>query len=118
MIYSLAFLGRNSLIAIFSPAGTPVFDLAREGFLLFSISFLFAGFNMFTSALFTAFSNGKISAVISFARTFLFILVALLLLPLLLEVKGIWLAVPFAELVSLFFAFFFIQRYKRTYHYL
>lgn len=118
LIYSLAFLGRDSLIVIFSPAGTPVFDLAREGFLLFSISFLFAGFNMFTSALFTAFSNGKISATISFARTFLFILVALLLLPLLFEVKGIWLAVPFAELVSLFLAFFFIQRYKRTYHYL
>ena len=55
------------------------------------------GFNIFASALFTALSNGKISAILSFLRTFCFITIGLLALPLILRENGVWLAVPIAE---------------------
>lgn len=56
--------------------------------------------NIFSSARFTALSNGKVSAIISFLRTFVLLVAFLLLLPLLWGVNGIWLAIPLAELVG------------------
>ena len=68
--------------------------------MIFVWNFLFSGFNIFASALFSALSNGIISALISFLRTFVFIIGAILLLPILLDVDGIWLAIPVAELFA------------------
>ena len=73
-------------------------------------AFLFAGVNIFSSALFTALSDGRTSAIISFARTFGFLLLGLLLLPRLLEVDGVWLAVPLAELLSCLLSVWFLRR--------
>ena len=65
------------------------------------MSFLFMGVSIFASSLFTAFSNGVVSAVISFARTLVFLVGMLLTLPALLGEIGIWLAVPAAETLGL-----------------
>lgn len=107
----------TSIVGIFAKAGTNVYEIALNGFGLFSLSYLFIGINIFASALFTALSNGKISAIISFARTFLFILVAILVLPQLMGVDGIWLAIPFAELMALIVSIFFMIRLKSVYNY-
>ena len=42
------------IVGVFSPAGTQVHALALEGFHFFAPTFLFAGVNIFASALFTA----------------------------------------------------------------
>ena len=68
--------------------------------MVFVWNFLFSGFNIFASALFSALSNGKISALISFLRTFVFIIGAILLLPILWGGDGIWLAIPVAEFLA------------------
>lgn len=88
------------IVGVFSPKGTQVYDLALYGFRLFIPTFLFSGVNIFASALFTALGDGTRSAVISFARTFGFLMAGLLLLPRLLGVPGVWLAVPVAEALS------------------
>ncbi|MCC0650978.1 MULTISPECIES: hypothetical protein [unclassified Clostridioides] len=72
----------------------------------------------FTSSMFTALSNGKISAILSFLRTFGFITIGLLTLPNILNIDGIWLAVPIAELLTLFLTVSFIYRYKNKYNYI
>ncbi|MCC0696340.1 hypothetical protein [Clostridioides sp. ES-S-0048-02] len=72
----------------------------------------------FTSSMFTALSNGKISAILSFLRTFGFIAIGLLTLPNILNIDGIWLAVPIAELLTLFLTVSFIYRYKNKYNYI
>lgn len=100
------------------PIGTPVCEIARQGFLIFPISFLFCGLNIFASATFTALSNGKISAIISALRTFVFISVALLILPQFFDVLGVWIAVPLAELLTTFVSLAFILNNKNVYHYL
>lgn len=92
----------RQLVGVFASDGTAVFDLAVFGFSIYSICFLFKGTNIFASALFTALSDGKTSAILSFLRTFVFIAAGILLLPLWLGVNGVWLAVPFAETVSIF----------------
>ena len=102
LLISLIFA--SPIVALFSPKGTVVYDIAIGGFLLFSINYLFSGTNIFASAFFTALSNGKVSAILSFLRTFVFIVAGIMTLPQILGVNGVWLAVPFAELMTLLFS--------------
>lgn len=111
-IFILAQLLNSPIASIFTAKGTNVYTLTVHGFFLFSFSFLFAGINIYTSALFTALSNGKVSATISFARTFVFILLGILFLPKVLNIDGIWLAVPFAELLTFVMSVYFLKRLK------
>lgn len=130
--YCMAIIGSSTLLMIagslilvrplldlFIPQGGMVYELAYQGYLIFIWNFLFSGFNIFASALFSALSNGKVSALISFLRTFVFIIGAILILPMLWGVNGIWLAIPTAEFLACVVAFPLILRYgKRTYGYL
>ena len=114
LVFGTAMALSSFLVGIFSPPGTGVYDLALAGFRLFAPSYLFAGLNIFASSFFTALSDGLTSAIVSFARTFGFLLVGLLLLPMFLAVDGVWLAVPFAEaLCCLLSAWFLVSKRKR-----
>lgn len=104
------------IVSIFAPVGGDVHEYAVNGFRMFSMAFVFMGFNVFASALFTALSNGKISALLSFLR-FLFIAVSILFLPRVASVDGIWLAVPMAEVLSLGIGAFYLHRLKSVYQY-
>lgn len=106
------------IVRIFTPVGTATYEIAKTGFFLFSINYLFAGLNIFSSAMFTAFSNGKISAIISFVRTFGFLVINILLLPVLMEVNGIWLSVPIAEFMTVFLSVYFFYKKRHDYHYI
>lgn len=117
-VFAIAMLHGSPLVSIFSAKGTVVYQIARQGFFIFPISFLFCGFNIFASATFTALFNGKASAIISTLRTFVFISFALLTLPQFFGVVGIWLAVPLAEFMTIFIAITFILKNKRVYQYL
>jgi len=105
------------LVAIFSPKGTKVYSMAVRGFRLFSAGFLFMGYNIYGSAVFTALSNGKISAVLSFLRTLVFVVASALLLPMALQTDGVWLSIPLAELLGFLLTFFFLHRFRKTYGY-
>ncbi|WP_195336133.1 MATE family efflux transporter [Paraclostridium bifermentans] len=116
-LFIIAILFAPNIVGIFSPKGTSVFDIGYKGFSLFSLSFLFTGINIFSSAMFTAFSNGKVSAAVSFLRTFVFIISGILILPRFLGVNGVWLAVPIAEVLSMIISVTFIYRYRNVYGY-
>lgn len=115
IIFSLAIAFGSPLVSLFSKKGTSVYEIARKGFLIFPFSFLFCGLNIFISATFTALSNGKLSAVLSFLRTFGLILVFLLFLPEFMGVTGVWLAVPIAELLTTAVALIFLSQNKDRY---
>lgn len=116
-LFVISILFAPNIVGIFSPRGTSVFDIGYKGFLIFSLSFLVTGVNIFSSAMFTAFSNGKISAYISFLRTFVFIISGILILPRFLGVNGVWLSVPMAESLSMIISITFIYKYKTVYGY-
>lgn len=116
-VFVIAETCSDVVIMVFTPAGSEVFGLTKYGFAIFSFSFLCTGMNIFASALFTAFSNGKISAILSFLRTFVFLTACLLFLPLFWGVDGIWLAVPVAEVMALFVSVYYLVRFKKVYQY-
>lgn len=117
LMFVIAFVFAVPIIAVFTRPTSPVFALTVRGFHLFAFSYLITGFNIFASSLFTAFSNGKASAFLSFLRTFLFLTVSLVLLPRLLGADGIWLSVPLAELLSLIVAIWLVIANREFYQY-
>ena len=101
------------LAKLFVGYDAELFEMTRHGFRIYFISFLINGFNIYGSAFFTALNNGMISAAISFLRTLLFQMAAVLILPVFFGVNGIWSAVTVAELCTLFMtAAFFYQTAK------
>lgn len=97
-----------AVAVIFSPAIVTNFtkeqrtwELASVGFRIFAINFLFSGINITSSGFFTALSNGKVSALISFSRTLVFIVISLLILPRIFHITGAWLAILVAEFLTM-----------------
>lgn len=76
-------------------------QMTANGLRLYSICFLFAGFNMFCSSFFTALNNGLMSAISSFARTLVFQIACIFVLPIWLGLNGIWLSTVVAEALTL-----------------
>lgn len=91
----------SPLSKIFVSYDDSLFAMTRHGFRLYSLSYLLCGFNIFGSAFFTALNNGMVSAVISFARTLVFQIVCVLVLPMFLELNGIWLSILVAEFLGI-----------------
>lgn len=118
LIFLLALLFAPVVIGVFAPPGSTVYALAEQGFKIFVFSFLFNGYGIFASALFTALSNGKVSALLAFLRTFVLIGCFLLILPKFFGLTGVWLAVPLAEAGAALTAAFFVWRRRKAYHYL
>ncbi len=112
-----SFLLTKPLVSIFVRPDNPVYDLAVTGNRLCTIALFFIGFNIFASGMFTALSNGIVSAVLAFSRSFVFMAAAMLVLPLLLGVNGIWLATPAAELMALSLSVFMFLKYRKRYGY-
>lgn len=101
VVFVLSLILGGPLTGVFAGKDTPVYDIAREGFRIFPVSFLFCGINIFSSAFFTALSNGRVSAIISSLRTFVFLIFFLFTLPLVIGETGVWLAVPLSELLTM-----------------
>ena len=107
----------RSLVSVFARPDNPVYDLAVTGNRICTAALLFIGFNIFASGMFTALSNGVVSAVLAFSRSFVFMLISMLVLPIFLGVTGIWLATPAAELLALALSGAMFVKYRRRYGY-
>lgn len=115
--FALALIVASTIIKIFTGGETEVYHITKSGFYLFSFSFLSIGINIFASAMFTAFSNGKVSALISVLRSLILIIIGVILLPIFLGVNGIWLTIPFAEFITVMISIILMKRYANYYHY-
>ena len=105
------------LSKIFVGYDPKLYEITVRGFRIYSLSFLLCGFNLFGSSLFTALNNGLISAVISFFRTLICQIAAVMLLPLVLKLDGIWLSIVVAELAALVLTVICFAKYRKRYHY-
>lgn len=117
ILTAAAILLASPLSKIFVGYDQELFELTCNGFKLFSISFLISGFNIFASSFFTALGNGLVSATISFSRTLLFQIAAVMLLPMILGINGIWLAIVAAEAMAIIVTAIFLITNKKKYHY-
>lgn len=114
----LSYAVTKPLVSVFVRPENPVYDLAVTGNRICTFALLFIGFNIFASGLFTALSNGITSAILAFSRSFLFMLVTMLVLPAILGVTGIWLATPVAELMAVCLSAYMIFKYRKQYDYI
>ncbi len=105
------------LAKMFVGYDTELMKLTVSGFRIFALSFVFMGFAIFASGFFTALNDGVTSAIISFLRTFIFQCGAVILLPMLWKVDGIWFSVVVAEVIAVIISAIFVVVKKKKYHY-
>lgn len=94
-----------------------LFEMTVRGFRFSAFSYLFSGLAIFGSSFFTALNNGLVSAVISFLRTLVFQIGAVMILPLIFEIDGIWLSIVVAEFIAAVVSIAFIVGMRRRYKY-
>lgn len=114
----LAETSSSYLAKIFVSYDVNLMQFTTNAIRLYSLSFLFNGFNIFTSSFFTALNNGVVSAVISFFRTFAFQVIMVLVLPIFLGVNGIWTSVVVAEILALIISGTFVIANRKKYGYI
>ncbi len=105
------------LSMIFAGYDSALLEMTINGLRIHSTCFVFASLGIFGSSYFTALNNGLISAIISFARTLVFQVGALLLLPLFLDLDGVWLATPVSEVLSLILTVVLFIANRKKYKY-
>ena len=127
---SLVFMGVSALILtavaeilalplakIFVGYNKELLDMTVRAFMIYSLSFLVTGFNIFGSSFFTALNNGVVSAVISFLRILVFQVAAVLVLPIFWKLDGVWFSIIFAELVAVVVTVVFLVKMRKRYNY-
>lgn len=117
LMFAAAELLALPLSRLFVGYDQTLLTLTLLGFRLYSFSFLFSGLAIFGSSFFTALNDGLVSALISFMRTLVFQVVAVLLLPLLWGLDGIWAATAAAELLAVAVTIAFLVGKRKKYHY-
>ncbi len=105
------------LAQIFVGYDKELMDLTVSGFRIFAIAFPFMGFSIFGSGFFTALNDGLTSALISFLRTLVFQVSAVLLLPMIWGIDGIWISIVAAEMMAVAITAVFIIVKHKKYHY-
>lgn len=91
--------------------------LTINGSRIAALAFLFMGFAIFASGFFTALNDGLTSALISFLRTLVFEVAAVILLPLILGIDGIWWSIVAAETMAVAIAVVLLGVKRKKYHY-
>jgi putative MATE family efflux protein len=119
---SVAMLGLGFALAkplsmLFVGKQPALYELTVHGFYIFAVSFLFVGFAIFFSGFFTALNDGLTSAVISFLRTLVFQIAAVMLLPLIWGIDGIWWSIVVAELMAAVAGLIFLVIKRKKYQY-
>ena len=117
LLFTLSLIGSYPFAALYVGYDKELLSMTHRGYLIYSASFLFCGFNIFASSLFTSLNNGLVSALVSFSRTLLFQVIAIIIVPLIWKLDGVFAANVFAEIMSLSVSIGFIIRGRKKYHY-
>ena len=107
----------SPLAKIFVGYDAQLLDLTVSGFRIFALSFCFMGYAIFGSGFFTALNDGVTSAIISFLRTIVFQVAAVILLPLIWGIDGVWVSIVVAEVMAVVFSALFMVLKRKKYHY-
>lgn len=105
------------LSQLFVGGNAQTLQLTQRAFLIYSFMFLPLGFNIFSSAFFTALNNGLVSAILSFMRLLVFQVLCIMTLPLLWGTDGVWASNVFAELIAIILTVSFLLGMRKKYGY-
>jgi len=117
MMLGIAILLSGFLAKLFVGYDANLYAMTQKGFIIYSISFLVMGLNIYAASFFTALGNGFLSALISFLRTLVFQVICVLILPLIFRLDGIWFAIVIAELMGVIVSVILLVINKNKYGY-
>lgn len=118
VLLSIGVLFAGVLSGLFVGYDAQLYAMTVRGLRFYAVSFLLSGFNIFGSSFFTALNNGMVSAAISFLRTVVFEVAAVLILPLFFGLDGVWCAITVAELASILITIGAFSALRKRYQYL
>ena len=117
-IFTLSELLAYPIAKVYVGYDEELMRITTQGFFVYSFAFLFMGMSVFAPSFFTALNNGTVSAMVAFLRTLVFETTAIILLPIVFGVDGIWGSIVLAELMAAVVGAGFIYRMRRRYCYL
>lgn len=101
VLYAVTYIFAPLGVSLFSKPGSDVYGMAISGMRWYGLGFLFSGLNIFSAVRFMAYGKGHLSGIITFLRSFVLLILFLIILPQFWELRGVWLSVPFAEGLTL-----------------
>lgn len=111
------FILASPLSYVFFRNNPELAKMTKHAFYLFSLAFIFSGYGIYGSSMFTALNNGLISAIISISRTLIFQTSAILILPIFLGLDGVWLSLMAADILSAIVSIIFCICFRKRYNY-
>ena len=108
----LSFFAGGTVVDFFAKNNENVQKIALHGFRIVATSFPMLAYNVFGSGWFTALNDGKTSAILSFCRTVIFMVIPVLILPQILEMDGVWLSITAGEMLSIIMTIYYFVKYK------
>lgn len=110
----LSYLAGSAVVDFFAKNNTQVETIALHGFRIVATSFLVMAYNVFASGWFTALNDGKTSAILSFCRTIVFMIVPVLVLPEIFGMDGVWMSITAGEVLSILMSIFYFRKYRNV----
>lgn len=101
ILFLILFVFGKELVSMFAKGNEEVLKLAIDGSKIYAFSFLICGFNIIKSGYFTSIGDARASIVIAASRGIVFIILGIIILPNLIGISGVWLTIPFAEIVTI-----------------
>lgn len=112
VVTAASYLFGGTVVEVFAKGNAHVAAIALHGFRIAAVSFLMMAYNMFASGWFTALNDGKTSAILSFCRTILFMVVPVLVLPRFFEMDGVWMSLAAGEILSIAMSIYYFVKYR------
>ncbi len=100
------------MVGFFAGHNQKVYEMALHGFHIFSVSCLLVGINVYASALFTALNDGRTSAILSFCRAVVFLVIPVLILPNFSGLDGVWASIPVGEFMALVMGVYYFRKLR------
>lgn len=112
VVTAASYLFGGAVVEVFAKGNAHVAAIALHGFHIAAISFIMMAYNIFASGWFTALNDGKTSAILSFCRTIIFMVIPVLVLPRFFEMDGVWMSLAAGEILSLTMSIYYFLKYR------
>ena len=112
VVTAVSYLFGGAVVDVFAKGNVHVAAVALHGFRIAAASFLMMAYNIFASGWFTALNDGKTSAILSFCRTIIFMVLPVLVLPRIFGMDGVWYSLAAGEIMSITMSVYYFLKYR------
>ena len=111
-VTAASYLFGGAVVDVFAKGNAHVAAVSLRGFRIAAVSFVMMAYNIFASGWFTALNDGRTSAILSFCRTIVFMVLPVLVLPRLWGMDGVWLSLAAGEILSVAMSLYYFRKFR------